>query len=58
MEKIWYGKSNRAREEALKLIEEIKEKIEEDSKRKKIYTDDNDNPEIEVWKWVLVVAWW
>jgi hypothetical protein len=39
------------------LIEQIEEKIKNDDKKKIIYVDDEDNLEIEVWKWVLIAPW-
>jgi hypothetical protein len=32
-------------------------KLEDDDIRNK-YQDDDENPEVEIWKWILVVPWW
>jgi hypothetical protein len=56
--RTWYGKHKTAKNEALYLIEEIEEKLEKRHKKEKSkFSDDKDNPEVEVWKWVLTVPW-
>lgn len=44
------------RNEAILLISEIVEKIETEERKK--YFEDEEDPPVEIWKWVLVFLWW
>jgi hypothetical protein len=43
-------------QESLLLIKMIREALEEESDN--YYQDDESDPEVEIWKWILVVPWW
>jgi hypothetical protein len=55
---VWYGKCKDAREEALQLINDIGDELQESTSNKVVFNDDKNDPEVEVWRWNLYVPVW